>query len=391
MNLTSPHFFTVLALSMIPFLFSGGLINVFFVLFLCGFLFQHRANIPSFRALKSNALVLIWATLMAVIIMSATWSIIPEKTAEKSIKIVVFTGLGLLSSLVLFSLKAEGKKPDINPKVIFGSMIALSMIMIFEHLTHYKMSYFFKTALGFDTDGTLQPLDRATALYTMLLPFLLTIFRVNKVALFTLIAVTLVTYLLHPMFAATASLFAALLAMIAVYLLGRIVVKAFFAGAMICVLGAPYIFSFVIGSLDAGFRAGLPPTWASRINIWERSTSLIEQKPFLGWGIKTANDIESTIPGLEKVMELHPHNIPLQIHLEIGLLGAAIVTALLCVIYRRVNAIQDTHTLACIMGALSAYMVFASVSFGAWQTWWLSSTFLIIFVATVFCKQSEVS
>ena len=75
---------------------------------------------------------------------------------------------------------------------------------------------------------------------------------------------------------------------------------------------------------------------------------------------------------------LHPHNLVLQVWLELGVLGAVILAALLMTVVRLINhEITDRLDLAVGYGTLVSSLVVAGIGFGAWQNWWLSSLFFV--------------
>ena len=71
-----------------------------------------------------------------------------------------------------------------------------------------------------------------------------------------------------------------------------------------------------------------------RVEIWNYTADLIGRKPLTGWGFDAARSIPKARPfeqvGERELMPLHPHNAPLQILLELGAVGAAIVFAPQC-------------------------------------------------------------
>lgn len=106
-------------------------------------------------------------------------------------------------------------------------------------------------------------------------------------------------------------------------------------------------------------------SWAARLDIWRLTESLIEQKPFTGWGLDAAR----TINGIP----LHPHNAALQIWLELGLPGATIAAMLFTWIFYGIGELQaeDPEMAGAAAGAVAAYLVIGALSFGVWQEWWL--------------------
>jgi O-antigen ligase len=137
------------------------------------------------------------------------------------------------------------------------------------------------------------------------------------------------------------------------------------------------------------------PSAIHRIVIWKNTVKHIRQKPVFGGGFDTAralygvkdkvrytsttdtgkvvwNSIYETIP-------LQPHNRVLQVWLELGAVGAVILLGLLLAVIRAVDrSIQGRAYRAATLGMMTTWLSIASLSFGAWQGWWMTSLFLAV-------------
>ena len=123
-----------------------------------------------------------------------------------------------------------------------------------------------------------------------------------------------------------------------------------------------------------------------RLYIWEFTAENIAQHPLRGWGMNAAR----VLPGgkriitdeyrqrnIGQVMPLHPHNLALQMWLELGLPGALVLSTLVALLLMRLTRPgldRNLSVIAC--GQLAAGFVISSFSFGAWQSWWLMSLWL---------------
>jgi len=154
--------------------------------------------------------------------------------------------------------------------------------------------------------------------------------------------------------------------------------------AAVAVLAAPMIAQEVTPDRVEHMLDGVRPSAIHRIHTWEFTADRIAEHPFLGWGL----DSSRAIPGGQDLvvkngpaLSLHPHNASLQIWLELGLPGAVILAALLLVIARGVANVAPpamAPTAAAFVGAI----VFANLSFGIWQNWWVAALGL----TAVFCR-----
>jgi O-antigen ligase len=110
--------------------------------------------------------------------------------------------------------------------------------------------------------------------------------------------------------------------------------------------------------------------------------------PLLGWGM----DSSRAIPGgtghpdaatlaafgltaksdwfsYAQLLPLHPHNLALQVWLELGAVGAALMALLLAML-----ALSAVGGAAC--GTYAAGLVISMLSYGAWQYWWVAAMLL---------------
>ncbi len=114
-----------------------------------------------------------------------------------------------------------------------------------------------------------------------------------------------------------------------------------------------------------------------RAAIWGFSAERIEEKPLLGWGMHAARampNAKHTIVRGAELMPLHPHNGPLHLWLEFGVLGAVLGVALLAglALETRGQAASRLSRTALLLAAL----VVASISYGLWQGWWMATLWL---------------
>ncbi|WP_009871205.1 O-antigen ligase family protein [Paramagnetospirillum magnetotacticum] len=132
----------------------------------------------------------------------------------------------------------------------------------------------------------------------------------------------------------------------------------------------------------------LPNSMFHRFAIWKFTSERIAERPVLGWGLDGSRelpggnsylklpawggDVVMDVEGL--ALPLHPHNLFLQVWVEIGGVGALIMLAGALVLVMRLSrsARSGPAGLAMLAGAL----VVGASSFGAWQAWWLACQWL---------------
>ena len=123
-----------------------------------------------------------------------------------------------------------------------------------------------------------------------------------------------------------------------------------------------------------------------RIFIWQSASRLILEKPVIGHGYRssrefsTEHDSEFVRIGPEDVnrvwvepIPLHTHNAPLQLWLELGVIGASLGIAIILNIIAYIQrSCAGTVRCAALYAALITGVSVASISYGFWQGWWQS-------------------
>lgn len=161
------------------------------------------------------------------------------------------------------------------------------------------------------------------------------------------------------------------------------------AGALALLVALPVAFPVSPATVCNAFQVGASA--AHRLMIYNAADARIAQRPVLGWGVNTSSEVLAAPqltrwPACEGVRlkaneqlqtPRHPHNLPLQIRLELGLPGSVAAGLLLLVILRALRrSAADRLTVAAAWGALVAAVVTSLVGFGMWQGWLIAFYFL---------------
>jgi O-antigen ligase len=133
-------------------------------------------------------------------------------------------------------------------------------------------------------------------------------------------------------------------------------------GAAATVLGMPLV---IMALQWSGVGGDLPESWRQRMAYWFHALDRIDTHPWRGWGVDASRTFGPDI-------QLHPHNGPLQLWLELGVLGAALGALVWIVIFRQLARETRSLLAAATAGSAAVYVLFGLVSFGAWQEWWLA-------------------
>lgn len=127
----------------------------------------------------------------------------------------------------------------------------------------------------------------------------------------------------------------------------------------------------------------MPLSSRHRIEIWRVVGERILEKPVLGWGLDSSRMIpnendRTDFPQIVRdgnIIPLHPHNLFLQILLETGIVGAALLLALGLAVLRRIGAWPHPDR-AFALALYGTAITMATFDYGAWQTWRLCGVML---------------
>lgn len=158
--------------------------------------------------------------------------------------------------------------------------------------------------------------------------------------------------------------------------------------------GSPAVF-------EKAYRALGPVAYSEkhRLVMWRFAGDRIAERPLLGWGLDSSRvmpggdqlvvdypdmqrfsfDTEKTRSAMadSTVLQLHPHNALLQVQLELGLGGLVAMTVFLVLAVFAATANGPPVIRACRLALLVSAVTIACISFGLWQSWWVSSLFLL--------------
>lgn len=133
----------------------------------------------------------------------------------------------------------------------------------------------------------------------------------------------------------------------------------------------------------------LPDSAIHRFAIWRFTSDKIAERPLLGWGMDASRAIpggktpvyrlypELRVNHTAEALPLHPHDAALQWRLELGLPGVALILALIGrVLWTIARQEMPGWRRALVFAYAGAGTTVALLSFGTWQTWWLSALWL---------------
>ncbi len=135
----------------------------------------------------------------------------------------------------------------------------------------------------------------------------------------------------------------------------------------------------------------LPDSAIHRLFIWDysmkKSTESLESLT-LGFGFNSSKELGNSESETIKYknydwrkLPIHPHNLLVQIILELGLVGFLIYNIFIYKFIRQIiiSFNKNNNLLSFALAGFANYYFVAMISFGIWQFWWVCTTLFLIF------------
>jgi O-antigen ligase len=127
---------------------------------------------------------------------------------------------------------------------------------------------------------------------------------------------------------------------------------------------------------------------APRMEIWDMVARRALEQPFFGHGLEATRDIAHfETQNLYNPMDhvLHPHNFALQIWIEFGAMGVALVCAFFAVVLKAIFEQPHIHQ-RWLLSLFMALIAVAATSYGLWQAWWLGLMMTLALLCAVMTR-----
>lgn len=338
-----------------------------------------------------------WIMIVGVLtILSGLWAIDAMQTWQYAGRLCVL----LLAAIALYDYMMQLSQEQIKQckKLVIYSAIIGTVLWLSEIITDGLLTRTLRLISGdADYKFTKDELNRGTTFLVLLFWSVgASLIKESKKMLITVMGGAILALWV---FTCTDSL-AAIIAMVisigvcvGAYMLPRNHAKIYAIGSFI---GIGILFVWT-ASLDSGALLDkvemLPKSAKHRLVIWDFVAEKAMEKPIEGWGYHNARLIsvspEHWVGGFNP-LPMHPHNMALQIWLELGLIG---VVCLVGIIWTLLHYI-DRYTLSPLSRAMkyawySAFIIIALVAYEAWQAWWLCTIAITFMVGEVFSQNGR--
>jgi exopolysaccharide production protein ExoQ len=344
---------------------------------------------PQARRLSGvpRLILAIFAALLALALVSCLWAPDPDEGLDGIFRTAAasLAGLALLSkALRVDSLQYRRLETALLGG--FSAGLAIVLVEMGSELAMAEHDSLFVRLLG-PLAANEAYLNRPKTVLALLLPLALAIAwrRVGLLAAVVLATGCMITFVAGESMAAALALIAALGGATAFRFAGPRAVAVILVA---CVLTAPLATKLPVFETLA-HRRDLSVSIYHRAVIWQFVGARIADKPVLGWGMHASRTMpggHDTIGGSAEKIPLHPHNAPLQIWLELGGIGAALMAALLA--FLAINCTGSPTRRAVLGATLTTAVAIAALSYGIWQGWWVAALWLLAALAVATQRDS---
>lgn len=361
-----------------------GLVPVLLIVGMWAFLDLFRRRRYVIRGIFSTQTAL-WALVVSgLALSSATWALVPAQSIKVGLS---FAGLAIFGLVMLFQAKHQSEAESASTQTALIAGVSCALLLLVIGTVYGVMTE--QPLWGKEGQHPLSTLSHAqTVIAVFLIPCLAILWdRGTKAKAYgaIMIAVAAVTFFHLEHSASNLAILVAIAALILVRITGRIGIIILCSAIALAIIAMPFVLSTFMPtqeSLDA--LTSHDGGWSSenhRLHMWRFVTDAISNGSFaFGFGADASRGFpganEKIMWGIE-LMPLHPHNGALQVWLELGAIGVAIVALVPLLIFKATKDMPK-HELAIQAALLSAYLIPWLLSYGVWQSWWMALAWLTV-------------
>ena len=339
--------------------------------------------------LLKQPVTLLLLMLGGLIVLSSTWHFSGDLRIIEALNRPMVLVTGLLGMLWWQSFESpDGNRMFDHEDIGVGVLIGYGVGLLGAVVGYVHVLLTGDALWGHYLSDPLTPMNNSAVMLSLFIwPILIFARRISNVMAILIMGVVAV---ILSLLSSAAALFALLLGVFVIsfiYFFAKRLLLGGICVAVLLVASAPMIIKHTgVGSLMSHYEVYdgssiIASSAQHRLAMWSFVADRIAEKPWLGWGFGASRTIpqEGYRLGLDtEIMPLHPHNLSLQTRLELGVPGIFIVVALmLSVLVPLLNlCYRSSFGVAAFVSAVS-WIFIANVSFGMWQTWWISTAFVL--------------
>jgi exopolysaccharide production protein ExoQ len=340
---------------------------------------------PHVRPDQVSALLLAGFVILAAC--SVAWSYSTGVALDKLPRTAVIVVLGILFVAAMNGLQGRTRKT-----VICCFVSGVAAALFFVVIERISGGIFIHTSLAETSPNVfLNQFNRPLSILSIFIwPAAIKLAQIRRRYGVTAIVATFVMLLAFQTGAAIAAVALGAIAGGCVYISSRVATLAIGSVLAASIVLAPTVQGALPPPKQMFETLNLPRSAYHRLLIWQFVARKIEERPILGWGFNTSRQIpggKDNLDTSETALPLHPHNAAMQWRLELGIFGALFGAGLF------VTTIQSTRRhvkgrieQAGAVAAVTSAFTIAMLSFGIWQSWWMSGLFLVAGFTALVCR-----
>lgn len=381
------NFFGII-LSIILAVISGHSIVVSFTILSLIMITMYYSNSIKLTICFSEKLLLGWLGFAAL---SSSFSIDSHITIISVIKFSLILIISLITIQLIPNFQAA--KLKINKKFVIIIFIFINLLMIYEHLNNFSLNLTIREIFNLNLKIK-QPLDKSGTFIAMLLPTFSIYLRSKTIYYYLFIFTSLLNFLIHPMLACSLIILTNIGVIFCSHRYKKPFIIFYLRSIILFLCFTPLFFCLLLNNkiIINSIVPNLPLSWIERVEMWQKTTKLIAYRPIFGIGFN-ASEATNNHPILQEgvKIQLHPHNMFLQMWLELGILGVLLFALFLNSIFNKITTISRPLVLYSYLGLINAIFVLGLISFGISQTWLICSFFLAINLIKLIALEDELA
>jgi len=360
-----------LSLSFLPHL--SGIIGLF--------LMQRQERISLY---PYKNMIAILTLICVVACLSTFWSLTPDITLRRSLKVSAGILLFIPFLILIDNLKDETisfiKRYASIPIILGGLYLLIELAFGLP---------FLKLFMGKEEQAFAWQYNKHVVSLILIAPFMIFFLSEYKklfLAIVVFVLCLIVAFLTDSQAAQLAAI-TMILVTIGYRLAPKFIFPLCFGGVFLVLIAMPWISNFAYDSFTDMASANNILGKASmnqRLEIWDFVSLKIFENPWIGYGVDATRSIEfaGRMVYYQNAFVLHPHNIALQIWIELGVFGIFITSCFILLLYLHLKRLSGSQQSLQVIG-FSGVIVVMLVSWSIWSGWLIGLLLLLVSLSKV--------